>query len=576
MEDLLVREGKPDSLVATDTEYTAHENSAENTELNGNGMKAATGEKVKDLLLLKYPVKVARKRDRHMVVNRIEADSTVPEIVANERTVPGIITQRGCTYAGCKGVVIGPTRDILQITHGPIGCSFYSWLTRRNQTRPESPDAPNYLPYCFTTNMEEKDIVFGGEKKLRAAVREAYAIFKPKAIALLATCPVGLIGDDIHAVARDMSEELGITVFAMSCEGYKGVSQSAGHHIANNALFLNVVGKEQEPVEGKFKINLLGEYNIGGDAFEIERLFKAAGITLISTFSGNSTVGGMRNSPGADLNLVMCHRSLNYMAEMMEKKYGIPWIKVNFIGAGATAKSLRHIARYFEDPELTARVEDLIDTEMKAIQEVLDEVKPRLKGKKVALFVGGSRAHHYQELFKELGMEVVAAGYEFAHRDDYEGRRVLPSIQVDADSRNIENLEVAPDPVMYKPRKSQEALDALRKSGVEVNDYQGMMTDMETGSLVIDDISHHELEMLIEMVKPDLICAGIKEKYVVQKHGIPLKQLHNYDYGGPYAGFKGAINFYKEIDRIINSTVWRLIPAPWEREPLLWGVYVTA
>ena len=36
----------------------------------------------------------------------------------------------------------------------------------------------------------------------------------------------------------------------------------------------------------------------------------------------------------ADLNVVMCHRSINYMAEMMENKYGIPWIKVNFIGGG--------------------------------------------------------------------------------------------------------------------------------------------------------------------------------------------------------------------------------------------------
>ena len=62
------------------------------------------------------------------------------------------------------------------------------------------------------------------------------------------------------------------------------------------------------------------------------------------------------------------------------------------------------------------------------------------------LFVGGSRAHHYQELFREIGMETIAAGYEFAHRDDYEGRRVLPGLKVDADSRNIEELHVEPDP----------------------------------------------------------------------------------------------------------------------------------
>ena len=59
-------------------------------------------------------------------------------------------------------------------------------------------------------------------------------LFHPKAIAIFSTCPVGLIGDDVHAVARQMKEELGINVFGFSCEGYRGVSQSAGHHIANN------------------------------------------------------------------------------------------------------------------------------------------------------------------------------------------------------------------------------------------------------------------------------------------------------------------------------------------------------
>ena len=91
-------------------------------------------EKAKEALINIYPTKVARKRAQQIVVNQIDADGNVPEIKVNTRTVPGIITQRGCTYAGCKGVVLGPTRDIVIITHGPIGCGYYSWLTRRNQT----------------------------------------------------------------------------------------------------------------------------------------------------------------------------------------------------------------------------------------------------------------------------------------------------------------------------------------------------------------------------------------------------------------------------------------------------------
>ncbi len=519
--------------------------------------------RIKEELINKYPAKVAKKRSKSIVINDPE---TVPEVQANVRTVPGIITQRGCSYAGCKGVVLGPTRDIVNITHGPIGCGFYSWLTRRNQTRPESPEHENFITYCFSTDMQEEHVVFGGEKKLKQAIQEAYDLFHPKAIAIFSTCPVGLIGDDVHAAAREMKEKLGdCNVFGFSCEGYRGVSQSAGHHIANNGVFKHMVGNNNEQKPGKYKLNLLGEYNIGGDAFEIERLLEKCGITLVASFSGNSTVNAIENAHTADLNVIMCHRSINYMGDMMEIKFGIPWMKVNFVGAESTSKSLRKIAEYFGDEELKARVEAVIAEETPKVQAIIDEIRPRTEGKTAMLFVGGSRAHHYQDLFSELGMTTLAAGYEFAHRDDYEGREVLPKIKIDADSKNIEELKVSADPELYKPRKSEAELEELKARGLEINGYEGMMKQMQKKSLVIDDVSHYESEKLIELYKPDIFCAGIKEKYVVQKMGVPLKQLHSYDYGGPYTGYEGAVNFYKDIDRMVNNPVWKLIKAPWEK-----------
>ena len=167
--------------------------------------KELTPDEVRQELIKKYPPKVARKRAKQIMVNTGEEAST-PEMLSNVRTIPGIITMRGCSYAGCKGVVLGPTRDIVNITHGPIGCGFYSWLTRRNQTQPPTEDSENYMMYCFSTDMNENDIVFGGMNKLKQAIREAYEMFKPRGIAIFSTCPVGLIGDDVHAVAREMKE----------------------------------------------------------------------------------------------------------------------------------------------------------------------------------------------------------------------------------------------------------------------------------------------------------------------------------------------------------------------------------
>jgi nitrogenase molybdenum-iron protein alpha chain len=518
---------------------------------------------VKAEMLKIYPAKTAKKRGKQIILNDPDAP---PEIGANTRTIPGIITQRGCTYAGCRGVVMGPIYDLLQITHGPVGCGFYAWLSRRNLVRPAK-GATNYLQYCMNTDMQEDQIIFGGEKKLKQAIKEAYEIFKPKAIAILATCPVGLIGDDIHSVARQMKEELGINVMAFSCEGYKGVSQSAGHHIANNGVFKNIIGLDDTPDEAEFTMNILGEYNIGGDAWEIDTLLRKCGVHLTSTLSGDVSYDQVTKAHTVQLNGVMCHRSINYIAEMMERKYGVPWIKVNFIGAEATAKTLRKIAKFFDNKGLTDRVEEVIAQEMLALRPVRDEIKTRHQGKKAALFVGGSRAHHYQDLFRDIGMEVVSAGYEFAHRDDYEGRRVLPSIKVDADSRNIEELHVEADPVRFKPTKTAEQMAALQSGGFSFKDYEGMMVEMKKNTLVIDDISHHEMEKIIEIYKPDIICSGIKDKFVIEKMGVPCKQLHSYDYSGPYAAFTGAANFYREVDRMLTTRVWKFITPSWEKDP---------
>ena len=155
---------------------------------------------------------------------------------------------------------------------------------------------------------------------------------------------------------------------------------------------------------------------------------------------------------------------------------------------------------------------------------------------------------------------LAVLGYD-VHRV-YEGRGVLGTIRDDADSKNIEELDVVPDPDRFQARKSEEELAALDSCGVN-SDYDGMMQQMATGAMVVDDISHKELETLIEAYKPAVVCSGIKDKYVVEKMGVPCKQLHNYDYGGPYAGFKGAVTFYHEIDRMVNADVWRMVSPPW-------------
>ena len=60
---------------------------------------------------------------------------------------------------------------------------------------------------------------------------------------------------------------------------------------------------------------------------------------------------------------------------MMQTKWGIPWFKVNFIGAEASAKSMQKIAKYFGDKELIDNVNKFIEAEMVEVNKVREDVK---------------------------------------------------------------------------------------------------------------------------------------------------------------------------------------------------------
>ena len=531
-----------------------------------------SGEIALEDMYTRYPDTVKKNRKKHIIV-KTEAAESCPPIEANTRTIPGIISQRGCAYAGCKGVVIGPIKDMITITHGPVGCGYYSWGTRRNKARADAstPKDKIYTPLCFISDMQEPDIVFGGEKKLARMIDEVVAIFHPRAINLCATCPVGLIGDDLGAVAKAAQERHGIPVLAYNCEGYKGVSQSAGHHIANNNVMQNIVGTGTERKPGPHVINVLGEYNIGGDGWEQERILKECGYTVNCVLTGDASYLDIKNLHLADLNLVQCHRSINYIAEMMETKYGIPWLKVNFIGVEATNQSLRQLAKCFGDPELERQTEIVIERETARIAPVMEQYRRICQGKTAFAFVGGSRSHHYQHLLRDLGMEVVVAGYEFAHRDDYEGRQVIPTIKSDADSKNIPELHLTPDMERYRePQEylgmSKERYEELKKE-VPISYYEGMYPDLKAGEIMIDDCNHHEVEEMVKKIRPDLIFSGVRDKYIVEKMGIAAKQMHSYDYSGPYAGYNGAIHFARDVAHALTTPAWKMIIPPWEKEP---------
>lgn len=132
---------------------------------------------------------------------------------------------------------------------------------------------------------------------------------------------MGLIGDDISAVANASSKALDKPVIPVRCEGFRGVSQSLGHHIANDVVrdwILN--NREGQPFETTpYDVAIIGDYNIGGDAWASRILLEEMGLRVVAQWSGDGTLVEMENTPFVKLNTVHCYRSMNYIARHMEE-----------------------------------------------------------------------------------------------------------------------------------------------------------------------------------------------------------------------------------------------------------------
>jgi nitrogenase molybdenum-iron protein alpha chain len=99
------------------------------------------------------------------------------------------------------------------------------------------------------------------------------------------------------------------------------------------------------------------------------------------------------------------------------------------------------------------------------------------------------------------------------------------------------------------------------------DDYDRTLHEMGNATLLYDDVTGYEFEEFVKKIKPDLIGSGIKEKYIFQKMGIPFRQMHSWDYSGPYHGYDGFAIFARDMDMTLNNPCWARLTPPWKRQP---------
>ena len=422
--------------------------------------------------------------------------SQTGQITCNKHSLAGAVSQRACVFCGSR-VVIYPIADALHLIHGPVGCAAYTWDIRGALS-----SGPELHRYSFSTNLKEKDVIFGGEKKLHHSLCELITRYSPKAAFVYATCIVGVIGDDLEAVCRKAEAEYNIPVIPVHSPGFNG-SKKDGYKVACEAI-AKLVGTLDEEIPPK-SINILGDFNLAGELWLLLDYYQRMGIHVNATITGDGRVDDIRKAHKAALNVVQWSGSMMHLANIMKDKYGIPRMKVSYFGIEDMSDALYEVANHFKDRQMLEKAKEIVQSEIKKLLPELNFYKEKLQGKKAAIYVGGSfKAISLIKALRLIGVKTVIVGSQTGTPEEYQ---------------IIQQL-------------------------------------CDEGTIIVDDSNPIELSNFIAEQKADVFIGGVKERPIAYKMGIGFCD-HNHERKEALAGYQGMINFAKEIYATALSPVWQ-------------------
>ncbi len=429
----------------------------------------------------------------------------------------------GCAFDGAK-IALQPIADVAHLVHGPIACEGSSWDNRSSAS-----SGPQTYRSGFTTDINEFDVIYGGEKRLFKAVREIIEKVDPPAVFVYQTCVTAMIGDDIEAVCRRATEKFGKPVIPVNAPGFAG-PKNLGNKLGAEALLDYVIGTVEPTHTTPYDINIIGEYNLSGELWQVKPLLDALGVRVLSCISGDGRYNEVASAHRARANMMVCSKSMINVATRMQQRWGIPYFEGSFYGISDMSSTLREIARLLVErgapADLQPRAEALIAVEEARAWERIRAYRERLAGKKVLLITGGVKSWSVVSALQEAGLEVVGTSVKKSTKEDK----------------------------------------------AKIKEIMGLTE--EDSAHMIDDMTPKQMYAMLRDARADIMLSGGRSQFVALKARMPWMDI-NQERHQAFAGYEGMVTMVAEIDKALFNPVWQQVrtPAPWEvADPLLAAV----
>lgn len=245
----------------------------------------------------------------------------------------------GCVLAGILSS-LSAIDKVCPIFHSGPGCCMQTTAAEQGQSGNKSCSFVSGVSLP-SSNMLEKEVVFGGLDKLRTTIQGSVDIIDADAYFVLTGCTAGIIGDDIDSVVSEFREK-GEAVYAINTPGFAGDS-NLGYEAAWNILIDEVIAPPADKDERLVNIFGIIPYHDpfwSGNLEEISRILSRLGLKVNTFYTNGQNINDVKESSNAALNIVINPWIFKKPAEKFEEKFGVPYIRVNGLPIGATDTSL--------------------------------------------------------------------------------------------------------------------------------------------------------------------------------------------------------------------------------------------
>lgn len=415
----------------------------------------------------------------------------------------------GCVLAGINSV-LGAIDRVCPIYHSGPGCCMQTTAADQGQSGHKSSRFVSSVSLP-STNMLEKEVVFGGTEKLRTTVQGAIDIIDADAYFVLTGCTAGIIGDDIVSVTEEFQDK-GYSVYPIETPGFVGDS-NLGYETVWTTM-INQVIEEDVPKDDKL-VNIFGiiPYHDpfwSGVLEEIDRILSALGLKVNTFFTKHQGIETIRKCSGAALNIIINPWLFKGPAKKMEQKFGIPSIRVPglFVGATDTTKFVRQVAEAMHlDQEI---VDKVIAAEEEYVYDYLAQSVGVVSWKRFAVVADANNAvgitRYLANDFSFTPVLVIVSEPLFRQEDK------------DRIVAQIEDLEYAEPPKVIFASDQYEINQALREEEEEITLLIGSSNEREVA-----------LEKDIQFI---LAAFPMNERLVFNR---------------TYAGYRGSLTFTEDL-----------------------------